>query len=144
MFCNAGNKTKAPVAFQGVSRQGNNLVQYGSLNPLQKRLLKDRAGTTTSNGTVFNLSVSIGKAFSKAIPICDPHPEKVLGFVYYLIIVDPEHVRDFWINASTVEIVKELKSNVAKYFQIVDSRVDLKYALISEPNAIKRKSAKRK
>jgi hypothetical protein len=150
MFCSSGYETKAPSAFQGVAMQGSNFVRYESLNPLQKRLLKYRAGTATTNGTVFNLSVSIGNALSKAIPICDPHPEKVLDFVHYLIIVDPENVRDFWINATKAEIVAELKSNVAKYFQIIESnqskslRVDLKRAMISEQTPVKRSSTKRK
>lgn len=143
MFCSSGYESEAPKAFQGIATDGRVLVAYESLNPLQKRLIKDRDGTATSNGIIFNLSVSIGKAFSTAIPICDPHPEKVLNFVQYLIIIDPEKVRDFWVNASTAQIVKELKSNVAKYFQINGSRVDLKSALIDEPKPAGRKSARK-
>jgi hypothetical protein len=82
-------------------------VDYNNLTDLQKELIEERSGLWfTLHNVYYN------------IPVCK-HPvgvDSLTNFINYLILTEPERVRDFWLYATFMEVLTELTTNPRRYF----------------------------
>lgn len=82
-------------------------ADYNSLSDLQKELIVARPGLWFNLHNVYY-----------NIPVCK-HPigtDSLTKFINYLILTEPERVRDFWLNGTFMDFANELLNTPSRYF----------------------------